>query len=164
MRVPGYPAFLATIFTFAGQSQRAVMLVQAFLDLATCLLTALIAARLAPQESRPRVALAALWLAALCPFTANYTAIVLTETLVTFLTALALLVLLEADSSAREIPAAAGTPDSRVSRWFLAGIVVGFGTLVRPETPLLLIAAGLVLVATVVAAQRLGKAHSVAWC
>lgn len=147
MRVPGYPAFLATIFTFAGQSQRAVMLVQVFLDLSTCLLTALIAAKLAPQESRPRAALAALWLAALCPFTANYTAIVLTEVLVTFLTALALLVLLEADSSAREIPAAAGTPDSRVSRWFLAGIVVGFGTLVRPETPLLLIAAGLVLVA-----------------
>ena len=39
MRVPGYPAFLAAIFTFAGQSQRAVMLVQAVLDLATCFLT-----------------------------------------------------------------------------------------------------------------------------
>jgi hypothetical protein len=31
------------------------------------------------------------------------------------------------------------------SAWFLGGIVAGFGTLVRPETPLLLIAAGLVL-------------------
>jgi 4-amino-4-deoxy-L-arabinose transferase-like glycosyltransferase len=29
--------------------------------------------------------------------------------------------------------------------WFLAGLVVGFGTLVRPETPLLLFSAGLVL-------------------
>jgi hypothetical protein len=29
--------------------------------------------------------------------------------------------------------------------WFLAGLVVGFGTLVRPETPLLLFAAGFVL-------------------
>ena len=31
--------------------------------------------------------------------------------------------------------------------WLLAGIVVGFGTLVRPETPLVLFAAGLVLLA-----------------
>ena len=109
---------------------------------------ALIAARLAPQISRRRVALAALWLAALCPFTANYTAVVLTETLVVFLTALALLVLLEAyrDSTAQN-PAELLTPTSRFSLWFLGGIVAGFGTLVRPETPLLLIAVGLVLLA-----------------
>ncbi len=31
------------------------------------------------------------------------------------------------------------------SPWFLGGLVVGFGTLVRPEAPLLLVAAGLVL-------------------
>ena len=36
MRVPGYPAFLAAIFTFAGKSEHAVMLVQVFVDLATC--------------------------------------------------------------------------------------------------------------------------------
>ena len=87
--MPGYPAFLAAISAFAGKSTRAVMLAQAVVDLATCLLIALIAARLAPESSRRRVALAGLWLAALCPFTANYTAVVLTETLVTFLTALA---------------------------------------------------------------------------
>src|ERR1700734_4301096 len=34
-RVPGYPAFLAAIFSVAGQSPGAVMFVQAFLDLAT---------------------------------------------------------------------------------------------------------------------------------
>ena len=125
MRVPGYPAFLAAIFTFAGKSEHAVMLVQVFVDLATCVLVALIAARLAPQFSRRRVALAALWLAALCPFTANYTAVVLTETLVVFLTALALLVLLEAyrDSTAQN-PAELLTPTSRFSLWFLGGIVV----------------------------------------
>ena len=148
MRVPGYPAFLAAIFTFAGKSEHAVMLVQVFVDLATCVLVALIAARLAPQFSRRRVALAALWLAALCPFTANYTAVVLTKLLVVFLTALALLVLLEAyrDSTAQN-PAELLTPTSRFSLWFLGGIVAGFGTLVRPETPLLLIAVGLVLLA-----------------
>ena len=88
MRVPGYPAFLAAVFAFAGQSPRAVMLAQVVVDLATCFVIALIAARLAPESSRRRVALAGLWLAALCPFTANYTAVVLTETLVIFLTAL----------------------------------------------------------------------------
>ena len=95
MRVPGYPAFLAAIFEFAGKSQRAVMLCQAVVDLATCFLVAMIAARLASESARRRVALAGLWLAALCPFTANYTAVVLTETLVTFLTALAILVFIE---------------------------------------------------------------------
>src|ERR1700740_3699623 len=73
MRVPGYPAFIASIFSFAGNSPRAVTIVQAVLDVATCFIVALIAARLAPEDSRRRVALAALWLAALCPFTANYT-------------------------------------------------------------------------------------------
>ncbi|HXX20221.1 MAG TPA: glycosyltransferase family 39 protein [Candidatus Acidoferrum sp.] len=140
-RMPGYPAFLAAVFAVAGKSARPVMLAQVVVDLATCVLIALIAARLAPEASRRRVALVALWLAALCPFTANYTAVVLTETLVTFLTALGLLLVLEAyagASSGRTIG---------LSPWFLAGIVGGFGALVRPETPLLLIAAGLVLVA-----------------
>src|SRR5271155_1208446 len=116
MRTPGYPAFLAAIFAFAGNSQRAVMLVQAVLDVVTCFIIALIAARLAPSQHRQRVAIAALWLAALCPFTANYTAVVLTETLTIFLTALAILVLLETDLGVAK-------SFSRISwltnRWFL---------------------------------------------
>src|ERR1700721_1284093 len=144
MRVPGYPAFLAAVFAVAGQSPRAAMAAQIFVDLATCFVIALIAARLAPASSRRRVALAGLWLAALCPFTANYTAVVLTETLVIFLTALAILVLLQTDVGGAQV-ARAGS--FLANPWLLAGIVVGFGTLVRPETPLLLSAAGLVLVA-----------------
>ena len=147
MRVPGYPAFLAAVFAFAGNSTRAVMLAQVVLDLATCFLIALIAARLAPEAARRRVALAGLWLAALCPFTANYTAVVLTETLTIFLTALAILVLLETELG-KKIDAVSGIEFTKglLNPWFLAGIVVGFGALVRPETPLLLFAAGLVLV------------------
>src|ERR1700683_3212020 len=144
MRVPGYPAFLAAVFAFAGQSTRAAMLAQIFVDLATCFVIALIAARLAPESSRRRVALAGLWLAALCPFTANYTAVVLTETLVIFLTALGILVLLQTDAAGASVaPATAFLANP----WLLAGIIVGFGTLVRPETPLVLFAAGLVLLA-----------------
>lgn len=141
MRVPGYPAFLAAIFTFAGRSPRAVMLTQAVVDLATCFLIALIAARVAPLAARRRVAIAGFWLAALCPFTANYTAVVLTETVVTLLTALGILILLETElGGGSPAPAMKG-----LSPWFLAGLIVGFGTLVRPETPLLLLAAGLIL-------------------
>jgi hypothetical protein len=144
MRVPGYPAFLAAVFAFAGKSPRAAMVAQAVLDVGGCFVIALIAARLAPECSRRRVTLAALWLAALCPFTANYSAVILTEVLITFLTGVAILVLLQTDLGA-------GRNEERASlfinHWFLAGIIVGFGTLVRPETPLLLIAAALVLVA-----------------
>ena len=146
-RMPGYPAFLAAVFALGGNSQRAVMLAQVAVDLATCLVIALIAARLAPESARRRVAIAALWLAALCPFTANYTAVVLTESLVTFLTALALLLVLEAE--ARSFTHGAGEKPPHLlamSPWFLAGIVGGFGALVRPETPLLLLATGLVLI------------------
>jgi hypothetical protein len=148
-RVPGYPALLAAVFAVVGNSQRAVMLAQVLVDLATCAVIAMIAARVAPERARSRVTPAGLWLAALCPFTANYTAITLTETLVTFLTALGLLVLLQA--AALEFAPAndlgAGTVPVGVNPWFLAGIVGGLGALVRPETPLTLAAAGIVLVA-----------------
>lgn len=144
MRVPGYPAFLAAIFAFAGRAPRAVMFAQAVLDVAGCFVIALIAARLGPEASRRRVTIAALWLAALCPFTANYSAVVLTEVLVTFLTSLAILVLL--DANRREMLGASATGSARgLSPWFLGGLIAGFGTLVRPETPLLLAATGFVL-------------------
>lgn len=144
MRVPGYPAFLAAIFAFTGKSTQAAMVVQAVVDVAGCFVLALIAARLAPESSRRRVTLAALWLAALCPFTANYTAAVLTEVLVVFLTSVAILVLLQT-----ELGAGSNTVRAQIylNPWLLGGIIVGFGTLVRPETPLLLVAAALVLAA-----------------
>lgn len=144
MRVPGYPAFLASVFTFAGSSTRAAMFAQVALDLATCIVTALIATRLAPMAVGRRVFIAGVWLAALCPFTGNYTAVVLTETLVIFLTAVAILVLMQTDLGTGAVSGAA--PRGFLTNpYFRAGIVVGFGTLVRPETPLLLVAAGLIL-------------------
>ena len=145
MRVPGYPAFLASVFAFAGNSARAAMLAQVVVDLATCFLIALIAARLAPEAARRRVALAGLWLAALCPFTANYTAVVLTETLTIFLTALTILVLLETVLGKRSDAASENSHAGLSNPWLLAGLCAGFGALVRPETPLLLFAAGLIL-------------------
>src|SRR5574341_2554878 len=55
MRVPGYPAFIAAVFSLFGRSLAALMVVQAFLDMLTCLLAGAIAAWLAPESSRPRV-------------------------------------------------------------------------------------------------------------
>lgn len=149
MRMPGYPAFLAAIYAVLGRTRMAVMLVQAALDLVTCYLIARIAARLAPAAKRTMVATAALWLAALCPFTAGYTAAILTETLATFFIAAAFYALLRAvtDSAndfAREFPAG-GEVFEFVGWVVLGGVLAGLGTLVRPETPLILAAAGLVL-------------------
>jgi hypothetical protein len=169
MRAPGYPAFLAVVGALFGRSIHAINIVQAFVDLATCLLIAGMAALLAPDKSRRRVAMAALWLATLCPFTGDYTAAVLTETLAIFLTALALVVFSEARdtpatdaqaSGRRETAQGLGaesggeTRDARTlsgglfaNRWFLGGIVVGFATLVRPESPLIAVGVGLALCA-----------------
>ena len=140
-RAPGYPAFLAAIYFLAGTGRMAVMLAQAFVDLATCLLAAGIAHRLAtgaPDPARTHVAAAALWLTALCPFTANYTAVPLTEVLATFFTTLALLVFLSSEGMAIDRTASRGDLLRSAKIWFAGGLVVGLGTLVRPETPLLL--------------------------
>jgi hypothetical protein len=148
LRAPGYPGFLAIIYSMAGPGRNAVFLAQAFVDLATCVLAACIAAQLAAGASdvaRGRVAKIALWFAVLCPFTANYTAATLTEVLATFLTTLALLVFLL--PSANRIDLIRNRDDllRSVWTWFLGGLVVGIGTLVRPEAPLLLAAVLLVL-------------------
>ncbi len=140
IRMPGYPAFLAGMHSIFGRGLRPVLAAQAFVDLAACFVIAAIARRLAPAESRGRVGVAALWLAGLCPFVANYCAAPLTEVVATFFTALALLVLLT--------PPADIGPSRMSVVWeasFQGGLLVGLGTLVRPETPLVLVAAALVL-------------------
>jgi hypothetical protein len=147
-RVPGYPAFLAIVYYFAGSGRAAVMLAQAILDLATCVLTAGISARLAaslPDAIRSRIAAAALWLAALCPFTANYVAVPLTEVLATFFTTLAILIILSPAFSRIDLVKSKSDILRSVRAWFVSGLVLGLGTLVRPETPILLLAALAVL-------------------
>src|ERR1700723_2730128 len=92
-RMPAYPAFLAAIYSIFGRTRIAVMLAQACIDLVTCVLAALIAGRIAPAAKKSLAATIALWLAALCPFTASYTAAIVSETLAAFFTTLALLTL-----------------------------------------------------------------------
>src|ERR1700687_3133839 len=82
MRLPGYSLFLAAIYSgFGHYNNGAARIVQAVLDTLTCGLVALIAYYWEPEERRKRVAaIAALALAAVCPFTAIYVATILTET------------------------------------------------------------------------------------
>jgi hypothetical protein len=144
IRVPGYPAYLAALYAFFGQYLKPVLLGQVALDLATCFLVAALAASIAREESRRRVIIAAIWLAALCPFIANYTAATLTEVLATFLTTLALVALFRPGAMANLPQEESSTRIAKAG--FLGGLAAGAGALVRPETPLLLAAVGFVLI------------------
>ena len=146
LRMPGYPAFLALVAMVLGRSIRAITLSQAAIDLCTCYLTAELGAWLASARARRRVWIAAFWLAATCPFVANYSAVVLTETLVTFLATAALLCFVRGlRQMSSESPRLANqrwrTPISLAA---LGAFLTGIATLVRPEMPLLLAAAALV--------------------
>ena len=158
MRMPGYPAFLALTYAITrhtGEAARLwVMVAQAVVDLLTCLLAAGLAALLAliaNERARPRrVFIAALWLAALCPFTANYVAVPLTEVFATFFTTAALLplCLLVTRAQNRGARLVERHRIFGMDYWRLAAcaaLLIGLCTLFRPEAPLLLLASWLVL-------------------
>jgi 4-amino-4-deoxy-L-arabinose transferase-like glycosyltransferase len=126
IRLPGYPAFLAAIFTIFGMEHyRAVLVVQMFVDIGTCLLIADMARRLVST----RGAKVAFLLAALCPFLANYAAAALTETLEIFFTALAL------DFAIAGVDL---VDEGRWRAWLGCGLTVGAAILLRPDGGLLL--------------------------
>jgi len=90
IRLPGYPLFLAVCFVlFGGIKYGAVAAVQIMVDLVSCAMLGILAERLAGK----RAGLTALWLAALCPFTANYSVAVMAETLSVFCVVLVLVAL-----------------------------------------------------------------------
>jgi len=152
VRMPGYPAFLAVIYAFTGHvgdaAELPAMLAQVAVDLLSCFLVPLIAASLlllVNDSDRVRPVLkAAFWISLLCPFTANYTATLLTEVFGVFLSAIALTFL---------VGWTAGCWDSifptkkRPWEWPISpelwagasGFAVGLVTLFRPESPLLLV-------------------------
>jgi hypothetical protein len=152
IRLPGYPAYLALVYAITGRTGEAarlwVMLGQAALDLLTCIVIAALAALLVfscSANAKPGCAFRiALWLAALCPFTANYVAVPLTETFAFFFTSLALLLicLLFLRYRGNPLPPIAKRMRIGPSISMLAGLIgltLGLGTLFRPETPMLLV-------------------------
>jgi 4-amino-4-deoxy-L-arabinose transferase-like glycosyltransferase len=124
IRVPGYPIFLAACFRLFGVDNfRAVFNIQAVADLLTCCLASATAGRLFGR----RAVLPVLWIAALCPFTANYVATAITETLVLSFIALTFY------SLVRWKQAGLG-----FNRWlWLLSAALGCGILLRPEQGLL---------------------------
>jgi Dolichyl-phosphate-mannose-protein mannosyltransferase len=91
IRLPGYPLFMALCFRLFGmENYYSVALVQIAMELIGCLLLAGFVRRIAKPGTASGAAQCALWLAALCPFTAVYAAAPLTETPTLFAITLAL--------------------------------------------------------------------------
>jgi hypothetical protein len=158
LRMPGYPIFLAITYAITGKTGDAshiwLMLAQVVVDLFSCVLIAALAAILAlmVSERAParRVFAAGIWLAALCPFTANYTAVTLTEIFAIFFTAAALLPLCLMSGRIRNNGWMFIKRDwvwANNYRYLAASgaFLIGICTLFRPESPLLLIAVWIVL-------------------
>ena len=124
IRLPGYPLFLAACFRLFGLGHYTpVLYLQAAIDLISCLLVASLAGRLLGRSAR----IPALWLSALCPFTAAYTAAALTETLTLFTISLAFYALVRWQS------AGAGW-----NRWLcIITLASSFSILLRPDQGLL---------------------------
>jgi Dolichyl-phosphate-mannose-protein mannosyltransferase len=140
IRLPGYPLFLAGSYAIFGHGDNtAVRMLQAVVDTATCALIALVAFYWEPDEKRKRqTAIAALVLAAVCPFTTIYVATILTETLTMFL---AVGMCLTATLALR------ATKQSRaLLLWLASGLIAGAAVLFRPDSGLFALAIGITLV------------------
>jgi Dolichyl-phosphate-mannose-protein mannosyltransferase len=133
IRLPGYPAFLAICFKLFGREHyHAVLLAQIAIDMAGCF----VIADLARRTVSPEAAQFAFALAALCPFTANYTVAPLAETLSIFLAAVAL------DAAVAGFMAIdKGSPSWKA--WGLCGVALSGGIQMRPDGGILLAAIGL---------------------
>jgi hypothetical protein len=142
IRLPGYPLFLAAIYSVFGHTNNgAVRIIQALIDTGTCALVALLAFYWQPDEKRKRAtAIAALALAAVCPFTTIYAATILTEVPTTFLVmamCLAATLAFRAENWRRSLLG-----------WLIAGFLGGLAVLFRPDSGLFAFAVGLTLVVT----------------
>src|SRR5713101_8680620 len=158
IRLPGYPLFLAAVYKVFGHGNNgAVRIAQALIDTATCGLIALLAFYWEPDEDRKRAtAIAALALAAVCPFTAIYSATVLTEVPTMFL-AVAMCVTATvafrktfATEDTEQVGKHQGSLKPSLKWWLIAGLLGGAAVLIRPDSGLFMAAIGLSLVVTTI--------------
>src|SRR6266481_2140431 len=153
IRLPGYPLFLASIYSVFGHANNgAVRIVQALIDTATCALVALLAFYWQPDKKRKRAtAIAALALAAVLPFTTIYAATILTEVPTTFLV---MAMCLAATLAFRNGFTTGDTEEDRKGLkrallwWQVAGLCGGLAVLFRPDSGLFAAAIGFTLVIT----------------
>jgi hypothetical protein len=123
IRLPGYPLFLAACFKLFGMEHyTAVMLAQGSVDVAAIALLGAAAQRLWGRCAGTW----ALWLAAVCPFTANYVSTPIAETLSVDCIVVGIYALVR------------WRTDGRRARWLVVmGLVAGAATLLRPDGVLL---------------------------
>ena len=142
VRLPGYPLFLAAIYSVFGHTNNtAVRVVQALIDTGTCLLVALLAWLWQPDERRKNsTAIAALALAAVNPFTTIYAATILTEVPATFL--------LVAAAVAGTLAFREANLERELRWWAIGGALISLGVLFRPDLGLAAGAIGVTLVVT----------------
>jgi hypothetical protein len=131
---PGYPYFLAAIYSLPAGGDRAVAMVQALLELFTLLLVVLICRRLRLPQ---RVQIGALSLGLICPFLPRFGNMIMTEVPATFLVTLACYFLVSAVTTAN------------AKWWVLAGLAGGASLLVRADT---IIAVGFMCVGAILLA------------
>lgn len=154
IRLPGYSIFLAALYSVFGHTNNtAVRIVQALLDTVTCVLIALVARFWQPDQKRKRASgIAALALAAVCPFTTIYVATVLTETWAS-LFAVALCLLVTLAFRARDFKRS-------LCWWAVAGLLGGASVFFRPDSGLFVAAVGLTLVVSGLTQKRQSEAGS----
>ncbi len=140
IRLPGYPLFLAGIYSVFGHGDNtAVRIVQALIDTASCALISLVAYFWEPDEKRKRrTSIAALALAAVCPFTTIYVATILTETLTIFFAVAMCLTATLALGAIRQRNA--------LWLWLATGLISGVAVLFRPDSGLFALAIGITLI------------------
>ena len=148
IRLPGYPLFLAAIYSIAGHGNNtAVRVVQAMLDTFTCVLVALVAFQWTEDPARKwRAAYAAFVLAALCPFTTIYVATILTEVPTSFFAVLLCLLTTLAMKSKNNRRA--------LLFWVAAGLVAGLAVFFRPDSGLFAAAVGLTILLSALTRQQ----------
>ncbi len=117
-RPPGYPFFLAAIYTIGGPGYAAVKIVQSVIGALTCLMILLIGEQLFSK----RVGVIAAVIAAAYPLLVAYTGFLLSETLFVFLSVVFLYALVR-------------LREDQARRWVVvAGLVLGLMNLTRPVT------------------------------
>ena len=142
-RTPGYPAFLALVYSLFGHSRQAVYLVQAILDSGSAVLIGIIALRLTTR----RIAILVGVLYALYPYAAFFCGILHQDILLTFATLVVLLLAVEASRSG-----------GGAGAWAIVGVATGLTALVKPNFVLFTFVPALVIWFAVPRARRPGVA------
>lgn len=142
IRLPGYPLFLAAVYSIFGDANEvAVRVIQGLVNTLTCLLAALLAAAWTVGRIRKfRAAAVAFVLAAICPFTLIYSAAFLTETLATAFFVGTLLAVTYAFRKRGRMS---------LAWWTLAGTLAGLNVLLRPDAGLFAFGIGLTIALSV---------------